>query len=52
MVTYIAEVYLASDREREAVTLLASKIKDFPYLVPLLMKQAEAFWAMEQYEYA
>jgi hypothetical protein len=40
------------DRPKDAVILLASKIKDYPYLVPLLLKQSEAFFKMELYEYA
>jgi hypothetical protein len=52
IVTYICDCYIAVDRARDAVILLASKIKDFPYLVPLLQKQAEAFLAMELHEYA
>lgn len=52
MVTYICDCYMALDRDRDAVILLASKIKDYPYLVPLLQKQVEAFLKMELFEYA
>lgn len=52
IVTYICDCYIAIDRPKDAVILLASKIKDYPYLVPLLLKQAEAFMKMELYEYA
>lgn len=52
IVTYICDCYIAVDRARDAVILLASKIKDYPYLVPLLQKQAEAFITMELHEYA
>jgi len=52
IVTYICDCYIAVDRPKDAVILLASKIKDFPYLVPLLLKQAEAFLKIELYEYA
>jgi len=38
IVTYICDCYIAVDRAKDAVILLASKIKDYPYLVPLLMK--------------
>ena len=38
VVTYICDCYIAMDRSKDAVILLASKIKDYPYLVPLLMK--------------
>jgi len=52
IVTYICDCFIAVDRPKDAVILLASKIKDYPYLVPLLMKQAEAFYKIELYEYA
>ena len=52
MVTYICDCYISVDRAKDAVILLASKIKDYPYLVPLLLKQAEAFLKIELYEYA
>lgn len=52
IVTYICDCYISVDRAKDAIILLASKIKDYPYLVPLLLKQAEAFMKLELYEYA
>ena len=52
IITYICDCYIAIDRAKDAVILLASKIKDYPYLVCLLLKQAEAFLQIELYEYA
>ena len=52
IVTYICDCYITVDRPKDAIILLASKIKDFPYLVPLLLKQAEAVIKIELYEYA
>jgi hypothetical protein len=52
IVTYICDCYIAVDRAKDAIILLASKIKDYPYLVPLLLKQAESFLKIELYEYA
>lgn len=52
IVSYIAECYCVLEKEKDAIVLLASKIKDFPYLVPLLMKQSEVFYLLEIYEHA
>jgi hypothetical protein len=38
IVTHITDVFLSIDKNKEAILLLADKIKDFPYLVPLLLK--------------
>jgi hypothetical protein len=38
IVTYICDCYIAVDRAKDAIILLASKIKDYPYLIPLLLK--------------
>ena len=52
IVTYICDCYIAVDRAKDAIILLASKIKDYPYLIPLLLKQSECFLNTELYEYA
>ena len=50
IVSNIAECYCVVEKEKDAVILLASKIKDFPYLVSLLLKQSEVFYLLEDYE--
>lgn len=40
------------DKLKEAITLLAHKIKEFPMLASLLLKQAQAFLKYEYYEFA
>ena len=52
LVTFACDALLAIDKVKEAVVLLADKIKEFPYLVTLLLKQAQAFLKYEYYEYA
>ena len=50
--SHICDVELSVDKNKEAIIMLAEKIKDYPYLVPLLLKQAQAFIKSEYYEYA
>ena len=38
--SHICDVELSVDKNKEAIIMLAEKIKDYPYLVPLLLKQA------------
>jgi hypothetical protein len=52
IVNHICDALLAVDKCKESILLLAEKIKEFPYLVPLLLKQAQAFIKSELYEYA
>ena len=52
IVTHVSDVLLSVDKNKEAILLLAEKIREFPYLVPLLLKQAQAFIKSEYYEYA
>jgi len=52
IVTHITDVFLSIEKNKEAILLLADKIKEFPYLVPLLLKQAQAFIKSEYFEYA
>lgn len=40
LVTFACDALLAIDKVKEAVVLLADKIKEYPYLVTLLLKQA------------
>jgi hypothetical protein len=40
IVTHVSDVLLSVDKNKEAILLLAEKIREFPYLVPLLLKQA------------
>jgi len=49
---HICDVLLSIDKTKETILLLAGKIKEFPYLIPLLLKQAQAFIKYEYYEYA
>ncbi len=50
--THVSDVLLSVDKNKEAILLLAEKIREYPYLVPLLLKQAQAFIKSEYYEYA
>jgi len=50
--SHICDVLIGVDKHKEAILLLAEKVKEFPYLIPLLIKQAQAFIKMEYYEYA
>ena len=50
--TYLSDAFLSIDKNKEAILQLAQKIQEYPYLVPLLLKQAQAFIKGEFYEYA
>jgi len=50
--THIADALLCVDKNKETILLLAERIKEYPYLIPLLLKQAQAFIKSEFYEYA
>ncbi|CDW88693.1 clathrin-coated vesicle protein [Stylonychia lemnae] len=52
IVTHMSDVFLSIDKNKESILLLADKIKEYPYLVPLLLKQAQAFIKSEYFEYA
>jgi tetratricopeptide (TPR) repeat protein len=52
IVTHVSDVLLSVDKNKEAILLLAEKIREYPYLVPLLLKQAQSFIKSEYYEYA
>jgi tetratricopeptide (TPR) repeat protein len=52
VVTHVSDVLLSVDKNKEAILLLAEKIREYPYLVPLLLKQAQAFLKSEYFEYA
>jgi hypothetical protein len=38
IVTHMSDVFLSIDKNKESILLLADKIKEYPYLVPLLLK--------------
>lgn len=38
IVTHVSDVLLSVDKNKEAILLLAEKIREYPYLVPLLLK--------------
>lgn len=40
IVTHISDVFLSIEKNKEAILLIADKIREYPYLVPLLLKQA------------
>ena len=40
IVAHVSDVLLSVEKNKEAILLLAEKIKEYPYLVPLLLKQA------------
>jgi tetratricopeptide (TPR) repeat protein len=50
--THLSDMFLCIDKNKEAILILADKIKEYPYLVPLLLKQAQAFIKSEYFEYA
>jgi hypothetical protein len=50
--THISDALLSVDKCKETILLLAERIKAYPYLIPLLLKQAQAFIKSEFYEYA
>ena len=52
IVTHLCDALLSVDKNKESILLLAEKIREYPYLVPLLLKQAQAFIKSEFYEYA
>ena len=52
LVGLICDALIKVDRTKEAIVLLAQRIKEFPMLVTLLLKQANAFIKYEYYEYA
>ena len=52
IVTHVSDILLSVDKNKEAILLLAEKIREYPYLVPLLLKQAQAFLKSEYFEYA
>ena len=43
---------MSVDKNKETILMLAGKIREYPYLVPLLLKQAQGFVKSEFYEYA
>lgn len=52
IVTYICDSLMTIDKTKDAIILLAQKIKEYPMLVPVLLKQANGFIKYEYYEYA
>ena len=52
LINIICDALFAVEKIKQAITLLAHKIKEFPMLASLLLKQAQAFLKYEYYEYA
>lgn len=52
LVNIICDALFTVDKIKHAITMLAHKIKEFPMLASLLLKQAQAFLKYEYYEYA
>jgi tetratricopeptide (TPR) repeat protein len=52
LIGLICDALFTIDKLKEAITLLAHKINEFPMLASLLLKQAQAFLKYEYYEYA
>ena len=48
----LSDALLAVDKTKETIIMLAEKVKTYPYLVTLLLKQSQAFIKYEYYEYA
>lgn len=48
----ICDSILSVDKTKESIMLLAQKIKEYPMLVNLLLKQANSFIQYEYYEFA
>ena len=51
LIGLICDALFTIDRLKQAITLLAHKIKEFPMLASLLLKQSQAFLKYEYYEY-
>ena len=49
---YLVEVYMAHDRLKDALTLLAKTLLDHPLMVQLLFKQAQCLFKYKYFEYA
>lgn len=47
----LCDALCSIDKVKESIEILASKLREFPYLVTLLLKQASAFIKYEYYEY-
>lgn len=52
LIGLICDALFTVDKLKQSITLLAHKIKEFPMLASLLLKQAQAFLKYEYYEYA
>lgn len=52
LVSMVCDSLLSVDKTKEAIIILGQKIKEYPMLVNLLLKQANSFIQYEYYEYA
>ncbi len=52
LISLMCDAIMSVDKLKESIILLANKIKEYPMLVTLLLKQANAFIQYEYYEFA
>lgn len=52
LVGFICDAFISVEKVKESIILLASKIKEYPMLVTLLLKQSNLFVIYEYYEFA
>ena len=52
LLALVCDAFMAIERVKDTVLMLANKIKEYPFLVTLLLKQAQAFIKYEYFEYA
>jgi len=49
---YLTELYLAQDKVKDAMNLLARSLLEYPMMVPLLIKQAKCLLRLEYFEFS
>lgn len=49
---YLVDIYIAKDKIKEALTMLAKTLLKYPMMVTLLFKQAQCLVKYKYYEYA
>ena len=52
VIFYLVDIFIAKDRLKEALTLLAETLLKFPMMVQLLFKQAQCLFKYKYFEYA
>lgn len=49
---YLVDIYIAKDKLKEALTILAKNLLKYPLMVPLLFKQAVCLFKFKYFEFA